>query len=466
MTFILALGNREQFIQISDRRLSWNGIPKDEEFNKAGVLLCKDARHIFGFAGLAEAKGFGTRRWLLNSLFDCSAPDYQVNKIMNRLKVKATKDFNSLPSLKNLAPERKRLSIMFSGYNHYESPPMAVSGILTNYQDFVSGRDSKAAWDHFTMNYWSEMRPLDHEFTIIQWIGNWRAASHDDAAPLRKLLQDLKPSDVIVDAAVSLVRRIASRSTAAGTIGKQLSIVQLHRDAAKGASAWYSSTVVGTNFYVPDEVVCLSDSQRRAISDRTFWVESKTGPEISVVPKGRKNKPCPCGSRKRYRECHGRRRQPLYVNLEDIQPTRPDHESKSIRVTALVREAKPHDLTNEQLFASVRKNWSLFAPFAYAEFLEKGRGLILMDLNATEMANDKPFIGLQYVIERKEEWDIGDWPKDLIESYNPEEMIILMVSRRGKLTTIFFKLDDPLYSPKKLHELSQGAEKSLVLVPL
>src|SRR5947207_1064784 len=107
MTFILALGNREQFIQISDRRLSWDGIPKDEEFNKAGVLLCKDARHIFGFAGLAEVKGFSTRRWLLNSLFDCSAPDYQVNKIMNRLKLKATRDFNSLPSLKNLNPKRK-----------------------------------------------------------------------------------------------------------------------------------------------------------------------------------------------------------------------------------------------------------------------------------------------------------------------------------------------------------------------
>lgn len=466
MTFIFALGNREQFIQISDRRLSWEGVPKDEEFNKAGVLLCKDARHIFGFAGLAETKGFSTRRWLLDSLFDCSAPDYQVNQLMNRLKLKASRDFNSLPSLRNLEPRRKRLSVMFSGYNYYETPPMAATGILTNYQDFMSGQDAKEAWDDFTMNYWSENRPLDHEFTTMQWIGNWRAASHEDAAPLRKLLQDLKPFEQIVDAAASLVRRVAKRPAAAGTIGKQLSIVVLHRDAAKGVLAWYSSTVVGTKIYVPDEVFCISSSERRAVSDRTLSIENKTGPEILVVPKGRKNKPCPCGSRRRYQECHGRRREQMSVNLEDMQSTPPAQGSRSLRVSAMVREAKPDDLTNEELFASVRKNWGLFAPFAYGEFIEKGRGLVFMDLGAFEIREDKSFINLQYVTDRKEEWNIDDWPKDLIDSYEPEEMILWMISRRGKLTTMFFNVDDSRYSPKSLYELSQDSEKSLVVVPI
>jgi hypothetical protein len=132
----------------------------------------------------------------------------------------------------------------------------------------------------------------------------------------------------------------------------------------------------------------------------------------------------------------------------------------------MVREAKPHDLTNEELFASVRKNWSLFAPFAYGEFIEKGRGLVFMDLNAFEIREDKSFINLQYVTDRKEEWNIDDWPKDLIDSYEPEEMILLMTSRRGKLTTMFFKVDDGRYNPKSLHELSQDSEKSLVVVPM
>jgi hypothetical protein len=62
MTFILALGNREQFIQISDQRLSWDGKLVEDESNKAGILLCKDARHIFGFTGLAKYGNFNTRQ--------------------------------------------------------------------------------------------------------------------------------------------------------------------------------------------------------------------------------------------------------------------------------------------------------------------------------------------------------------------------------------------------------------------
>jgi hypothetical protein len=145
MTFILSLGNREQFIQVSDRRLSWNGRLKDDESNKAGILLCKDARHIFGFTGLAKYNKFDTRSWLLNALYECCHPDYQINKIMPRLRDRATHDFQTITVLRNLARERKRVSIMFSGYNYYGSPPLGAVGILTNFQDFHSGKDSPTA---------------------------------------------------------------------------------------------------------------------------------------------------------------------------------------------------------------------------------------------------------------------------------------------------------------------------------
>ena len=79
---------------------------------------------------------------------------------------------------------------------------------------------------------------------------------------------------------------------------------------------------------------------------------------------------------------------------------------------------------------------------------------------------EKSFVNLQYVTHRKEEWNIKDWPKDLIDSYEPEQMVLLMISRKGKLTTMFFKVDDARYNPKSLYELSQDSEKSLVIVPL
>lgn len=62
MTLILGLGNREQFIQISDRRLTSNGLPQDDESNKAGMLICANGRLAFGFTGLGRAGTFETQK--------------------------------------------------------------------------------------------------------------------------------------------------------------------------------------------------------------------------------------------------------------------------------------------------------------------------------------------------------------------------------------------------------------------
>ena len=267
MTFILSLGNREQFIQVSDRRLSWNGRLGEDESNKAGILLCKDARHIFGFTGLAKYDQFDTRRWLLNALYECCPPDYQINRIMSRLRDRATTDFQKRPVLKKLDPRIKRLSIMFSGYNYYSEPPLGAVGILTNFQDFQSGKDSTKAWDQFNMNYWSEVRPLDHEFTSIQRIGVWPAMNSDDEKELRAMLLDLKPFQFISDKAVSFVREMADRPKARGRIGKQLSVVVLQRDVTQHVLASYSSSKVAYKLYAPDEVVGIGDAHAARVDE-------------------------------------------------------------------------------------------------------------------------------------------------------------------------------------------------------
>ena len=67
MTLIVALGNTEQVIQISDRRLTCDGKLIDDESNKCGVLFCLNARMAFGFTGLARWKNFETTKWLFMS---------------------------------------------------------------------------------------------------------------------------------------------------------------------------------------------------------------------------------------------------------------------------------------------------------------------------------------------------------------------------------------------------------------
>lgn len=93
MTLILALGNSDQIIQISDRRLVANKVPVDEKSNKAGVLMCNPATLVYGFTGLARVGNFDTARWLVKVLFECCPPDFRFHNIMRRLLARFDADF-------------------------------------------------------------------------------------------------------------------------------------------------------------------------------------------------------------------------------------------------------------------------------------------------------------------------------------------------------------------------------------
>ncbi len=458
MTLILSLGNREQFIQVSDRRLSWNGRLKNDESNKAGILLCRDARHAFGFTGLAQYDSFNTRRWLLNALYECCPPDYQINKIMPRLKDRATKDFKRISILRSLGAGTRRLSIMFSGYNYYSDPPLGATGILTNFQDFETGIDATEAWDHFKMNCWTEIRPLDREFTSIQRIGAWGAMTADDESQLRKLLLDRKPFQAISDKAVSLVREMADRSRAKGTIGKQISVVVVQRDQTQHVLATYNSAKLGSKTFVPDEIVGISDTRRRAVADREVWIEGSTGPETSLIPKVHKNAHCPCKSGEKYRNCHGSSNKRRQVKVKTASS-----EVRYMRFTGTMRRERP-DFTDDQLLKWVRENWILFARMGYGGFVSQGRGVIFINLHEARIDDDGVFFSPSYLtekseqmqaLERRDDWldEEGKKTRDLIATYDPEQLIVLIFERKhGRVSTVYVGTDDPNFTPRHLFE--------------
>ncbi|MDY6896150.1 MAG: SEC-C metal-binding domain-containing protein [Thermotogota bacterium] len=310
MTLILALGNADQFIQISDRRLSLNkGMIVTDESNKAMALVCADARFLIGFAGLAESKGFSTKLWLLESLYSCAPPDYAIHNIIERIKIKATHDFKTMPPIKLLPPCTKRLSIMFSGFINRHDPPLAAYAILTNYQDFKKGIDEPEAWDEFQTTYWSEIRPHNLELSLVQRIGNWHAMTQYDSEVLRELLEQRKPAHAIIGKAVSLVREMADRSSAFGTIGKQISAICLPRDLKLPIMTSYHTNTVKYNAFYPSLVITTSDKNRHMARDIEVQINDSRNNLMPVaVPKVGRNVPCPCGSGKKYKQCHGRHR--------------------------------------------------------------------------------------------------------------------------------------------------------------
>jgi len=304
MTIVLALGNSDQLIQISDRRLSSDGRLIDDDAFKGGIFICTNARLVFGFTGLAKYGTFDTEKWLLKSLVELGPPDFDAKSILDRLTNKATQDFSSLPSLAKVPSEHKRLSVMFSGYLYEHSPPLAAYAIMTNFQNFETSKDDSKAWDSFKCTYWNEKRPRKENFTLVQRVGAWPVMYTSDEISLRALLSERKPAKAIVDKAVHIIRNMASRPQAAGTIGKQLSSVILPRDFNTGPVTEYHSMYAKQVIYLTPMAISTREMQV-AMAEPELRLADDTGTAPIVFPKVGRNDPCPCGSGKKYKRCHG-----------------------------------------------------------------------------------------------------------------------------------------------------------------
>src|SRR6266496_2519895 len=91
------MGNLQQVVLVSDRRLTRNGVNFEDQSNKAFVFVCRDARLAVAYTGLAELGTFLTRQWLPEALMESAAPDFRMGPIIEqRFAERATRDFANL----------------------------------------------------------------------------------------------------------------------------------------------------------------------------------------------------------------------------------------------------------------------------------------------------------------------------------------------------------------------------------
>lgn len=102
-----------------------------------------------------------------------------------------------------------------------------------------------------------------------------------------------------------MVREIADRPQAHGTIGKQLTSNVIPKDLDLGCESSYSSKITKVETYMPTMIYLLPDKHLTVDNISVRPVEKGTIP-ISVQKVGR-NVPCPCGSGKKYKYCHGKK---------------------------------------------------------------------------------------------------------------------------------------------------------------
>lgn len=298
MTLILSVGTRQHTIMVTDRRLTVNGRVQDDDAGKLGVLTLQDARLLFGFSGLARFGDFSTEIWLLDALYECAEPDRLAGSTLDRLKEKATDIFASAPLLRKVPMSSRKLSVLFAGYL---MDGRGVGALLSNFEDAVSGTTYPAPRDKFELYHQTDDQQNPFQ-PMIQWTGHRTAVLPEDTTSLCEIIDAKLPAAALKGKALELMKEIAARPAAKNLIGTRYSVGTLTPNLNEAPATLYVSDTVSDTIYMANQINATQRGKMAIALPRL----SVPGAPI-VVPKVGRNRPCPCGSGKKFKHCHGRR---------------------------------------------------------------------------------------------------------------------------------------------------------------
>ena len=199
----------------------------------------------------------------------------------------------------------KKLSVMFSGYLKIDGNFKQGYAILSNYHDFATNNVFPVAQDHFNINYFSANKEVEWP-TFVERVGNCRAMSNAHIDELRELLAQKKPATALIGKTIELIKMMSESPKSSGSIGKQLMCVTIPRDLYLGVECNYYSNYVKPEKFFP-AIVYAMPTQHMVVENISIQPVDPDTPPLSV-PKVGKNHPCPCGSNKKYKHCHGKKK--------------------------------------------------------------------------------------------------------------------------------------------------------------
>ncbi len=313
MTLILGMANGRHAVLLSDRRIvalhpsqglvSPKGQPITEQSNKATSVTCANARVAMGFSGIAEAGSFRTDPWIIDTLSSYRGPPYDVRSVFEWFNGRLSAEFASNPELRRLPPADRRLSLMGIGYVGPCDDARYVNVLVTNFQDADELRDAREPWSAFRTWWWLQKRGAPNA-THVQRIGAWRATTLEDLDVLRAALERDAPVEELVGTGVRYMRSVADRPAAGGTVGKSISSIVVPRDGSVTVAGFHPHEAL--DFIPGVNTVVLRPEGGAAFKNVKIRRVAATG-DTRIVPRVGRNKPCPCGSGKKYKTCHGNR---------------------------------------------------------------------------------------------------------------------------------------------------------------
>jgi hypothetical protein len=305
MTFILCAANGDQVVQVSDRRLSWNGKIVNDNSNKATTLICRNGWFAVGFTGLAGYGSFETQAWLIDTFWSCAPPEYRIVPLCERFTAKASEVFQQLPVLKNAPKSVKRLSIMLSGYVMNPTRPLIANIIITNFQDLESKKNFPDAQDKFWLYSIAEADANLPPAPLVRCVGATQAFTVEDERVLMEMLLEPKPQIAIIEKAAHLVRQIADRPVTGNSVGKHLVVNITPRDRSVYPLAIVKPAKGTDSAILADTLRLVGPEDSMAIRGAEINVSASSSGLPAFMPKLGKNDRCWCKSGKKFKHCHG-----------------------------------------------------------------------------------------------------------------------------------------------------------------
>jgi hypothetical protein len=303
VTMIITLGNVRNAILVSDRRLTLPGGGYDDESNKAFVLTTRDARMAIGFAGLAEAPTlrFKTRFWLAQALAEVAPPNHTIVEMLPRLKARADRDISAL------RVTDKRLSITGVGYIYPNGQPRLAFFRLSNFEspDMQPLVADRAARQFQEWTWWAEEDVPSAMLGNISGFFMLPSQAQSVWDETKEWVRTDKPSEAIVSRTVKLIRLTADDRKTQGSVGRQCMSVVISSDPTVQPTSRYHTSEVKATSYMPGSIDARGGPHPvLAVMDASFGAVDEAVP--TVVPEVPRNRPCPCGSGRKYKYCHGR----------------------------------------------------------------------------------------------------------------------------------------------------------------
>lgn len=301
---IITLGNMQNAILVSDRRLTMPDGSHNDESNKVFELITRDARMAIGFSGLAEAPslGFRTRFWLPQALADVASPDHTIVGMLPRLKARAERDISPL------RVKDRRLSITGVGYINSSGSPRLAFFRLSN---FESSNMQPSISDRASTEFqtWTWVSDEDAPSVRLRHISGWHDVPSLAEATWNEIYEMLgsgKPPQAIVSRTVKLIRLTADARQTRGMVGRQCMSIVIPSDPSTASVAAYHTSGVRATSYMPGHIEARGGPYGVfAMADPEFGSADKKSPV--AVPQVPRNRPCPCGSGRKYKYCHGRK---------------------------------------------------------------------------------------------------------------------------------------------------------------